>query len=131
MGCFEEDQDKEIAKGLEKSEHRFILTLRKPPPVGTSGAPCDNGFLDALPEGFVDRTKRRGKIIGWALQVEVLAHPAVGGFVSHCGCNSILESLWFGVPIATWLLGAEQQLNSFGLASEGVRTSRRNKNGLL
>jgi len=50
----------------------------------------------------------KAMICGWAPQVEVLAHKAIGGFVSHCGWNSILESVWFGVPILTWPIYAEQ-----------------------
>jgi hypothetical protein len=73
---------------------------------------------DVLPEGFFDRTANIGKIIGWAPQTDILAHPSVGGFVSHCGWNSILESIWFGVPIAAWPLYAEQQFNAFMLIVE-------------
>jgi len=50
--------------------------------------------------------------------VTILAHKAIGGFVSHCGWNSILESLWHGVPIATWPLYAEQQMNAFEMVKE-------------
>ncbi|KAL9246037.1 hypothetical protein vseg_019621 [Gypsophila vaccaria] len=117
MGSFDEEQVKEIANGLEGSGHRFLWALRKPPPPGKVGSPGET-FLEALPEGFVERTSDRGKIIGWAPQVEVLAHPAVGGFVSHCGWNSTLESLWFGVPMATWPIYAEQQLNALQLVKE-------------
>ncbi|KAK9678198.1 hypothetical protein RND81_11G195100 [Saponaria officinalis] len=120
IGSFYEEQVKEIANGLERSGHRFLWALRKPPPLeGKSMAPIGNeAFLEALPEGFVERLRKRGKCIGWAPQVEVLAHPAIGGFVSHCGWNSTLESLWFGVPMATWPMYAEQQLNAFELVKE-------------
>ncbi|KAF4399855.1 putative UDP-glucose flavonoid 3-O-glucosyltransferase 3 [Cannabis sativa] len=119
MGSFDEDQVKEIAKGLEMSGVRFLWSLRKPPQKGESIVPKE--FLDlneVLPEGFLDRTAEVGKVIGWAPQVTILAHPSVGGFVSHCGWNSTLESLWFGVPIATWPLYAEQQINAFKLVKE-------------
>ncbi|CBI23921.3 unnamed protein product, partial [Vitis vinifera] len=48
----------------------------------------------------------------------VLAHPAIGGFVSHCGWNSILESIWYGVPIAAWPMYAEQQINAFQMVKD-------------
>ena len=38
--------------------------------------------------------------------------------MSHCGWNSVLESLWYGVPIATWPIYAEQQLNAFLMVKE-------------
>jgi len=119
MGAFEAEQVVEIAHALEHSGHRFLWALRRPPPKGSTGPPTEYENLnDALPEGFLDRTNEIGKVIGWAPQVAVLSHPAVGGFVSHCGWNSTLESLWCGVPMATWPLYAEQQLNAFELVKE-------------
>ncbi|KAG6743572.1 hypothetical protein POTOM_052271 [Populus tomentosa] len=119
MGSFGVDQVKEIAWGLEQSGHRFLWSLRQPPPEGKLEAPSDyTNPRDVLPEGFLDRTANTGKIIGWAPQTDILAHPSVGGFVSHCGWNSILESIWFGVPIAAWPLYAEQQLNAFQIIVE-------------
>lgn len=49
---------------------------------------------------------------GWAPQQEILKHPATGGFMSHCGWNSTLESMVAGVPMLTWPLGAEQRVNA-------------------
>ncbi|GKV21497.1 hypothetical protein SLEP1_g31474 [Rubroshorea leprosula] len=119
MGSFGEDQVKEIACALEQSGHRFRWSLRKPPPKGTMQLPTDYSNLEEiLPKGFLDRTGGIGKVIGWAPQVEILAHSAIGGFVSHCGWNSTLESIWFGVPIAAWPMYAEQQLNAFQLVVE-------------
>jgi UDP:flavonoid glycosyltransferase YjiC (YdhE family) len=119
MGSFGADQVKEIACALEQSGHRFLWSLRKPPQKGKMEPPSDyTNPRDALPEGFLDRTANSGKVIGWAPQTDILAHPSVGGFVSHCGWNSILESIWFGVPIAAWPLYAEQQLNAFQIIVE-------------
>ncbi|XVF20971.1 hypothetical protein REPUB_Repub12eG0050100 [Reevesia pubescens] len=120
MGSFNEDQVKEIACALEQCGHRFLWSLRQPPEPtkGMLPSPTDyDNVAKVLPEGFLDRTARIGKIIGWAPQVAILGHPAIGGFVSHCGWNSTLESIWSGVPIATWPLYAEQQLNAFQLVT--------------
>ena len=119
VGAFHMDQIKEIAIGLENSGHRFLWTLRRPPPKGKIAMPTDYvNFEEVLPEGFLDRTSKIGKIIGWAPQTAILAHSAVGGFVSHCGWNSTLESIWYGVPVATWPMYAEQQLNAFQIVKE-------------
>ncbi|GMN27300.1 hypothetical protein TIFTF001_001591 [Ficus carica] len=124
MGCFHVDQVKEIACALEHSGLRFLWALRQPPPKDdqksfnyTSPGDYENPS-EILPEGFIDQTAERGRVIGWAPQVDILSHPAIGGFVSHCGWNSILESLWFGVPVATLPLYAEQHSNAFQLVKE-------------
>lgn len=137
MGSFSEDQLKEIAYALENSGHRFLWSIRRPPPPDKLASPTDyEDPREVLPEGFLERTVAVGKVIGWAPQVAVLAHPAIGGFVSHCGWNSVLESLWFGVPIATWPMYAEQQFNAFemvvelGLAVE-IDMGYRKESGLI
>ncbi|KAK9068041.1 hypothetical protein SSX86_012152 [Deinandra increscens subsp. villosa] len=119
MGGFSEEQVKEIATGVERSGQRFLWSLRQPPPKGKIESPKEYENLEAvLPDGFLERTSSVGKVIGWAPQTEVLSHPSIGGFVSHCGWNSTLESMWCGVPMAAWPLYAEQQLNAFQLVVE-------------
>ncbi|KAL2482174.1 UDP-glycosyltransferase 71B6 [Forsythia ovata] len=119
MGYFDDEQVKEIAVALEKSGHRFLWSLRKPPSKDRFEYPSDYENLEEiLPEGFLQRTAGIGKVIGWAPQVAVLSHHSVGGFVSHCGWNSTLESVWCGVPIAAWPMYAEQQTNAFELVKD-------------
>ncbi|XP_020547375.1 UDP-glycosyltransferase 71E1-like, partial [Sesamum indicum] len=97
----------------------FLWSLRKPPPKEKVEFPGEyENSEEVLPEGFLGRTTGMGKVIGWAPQMAVLSHPTVGGFVSHCGWNSVLESVWCGVPMAVWPLSAEQQANAFLLVKE-------------
>ncbi|CAH2038683.1 unnamed protein product [Thlaspi arvense] len=111
LGIHGAPQIREMARALDLSGHKFLWSIRTNPTEKASP-------YDLLPEGFLDRTASKGLVCGWAPQVEVLAHKAIGGFVSHCGWNSVLESLWFGVPIATWPMYAEQQLNAFTMVKE-------------
>lgn len=119
MGSFKEEQVKEIAFAIEQSGQRFLWSLRRPSSLEKFEFPTDyENPEEILPKGFLDRTKSVGKVIGWAPQMAVLSHPSVGGFVSHCGWNSTLESIWCGVPIAAWPLYAEQQITAFQLVVE-------------
>ncbi|WOK91419.1 UDP-glycosyltransferase 88A1-like [Canna indica] len=115
MGTFPVEQLKEIAIGLEKSNQRFLWVVR--PPWTKNEGPQVEPELDALlPEGFMERTKDRGLVVkSWAPQVEVLNHKAVGGFVTHCGWNSILEAITAGVAMVAWPLYAEQRMNKIFL----------------
>lgn len=66
----------------------------------------------SLPAGFLDRTAEFGKIVPWAPQPTVLAHESVGAFVTHCGWNSILESITSSVPLICRPFFGDQKLNS-------------------
>ena len=100
---FSDSQLLEIAMGLEASGQQFIWVVRKS--IQEKGEKW-------LPEGFEKRMEGKGLIIrGWAPQVLILEHEAIGAFVTHCGWNSTLEAVSAGVPMITWPVGAEQFFN--------------------
>ncbi|CAL5365389.1 unnamed protein product [Camellia sinensis] len=88
---------------------------------------------EALPQGFIDRVGERGLVVeGWVPQARILAHSSTGGLVSHCGWNSILESLKFGVPIVAMLMHLEQPFNAKLVEGVGVAAEfNRDINGRL
>ncbi|KAG6395621.1 hypothetical protein SASPL_141744 [Salvia splendens] len=99
-----EDMDG-IAHGLLQSKANFIWVVRFPE--------TEVLLEDKLPEGFLDKVGERGKIVqGWAPQTRILVHPNVGGFVSHCGWNSVMESFKFGVPIVAVPMHLDQPINA-------------------
>ncbi|XP_057510568.1 probable UDP-glucosyl transferase 73B6 [Actinidia eriantha] len=101
---FPNDQLMEIACGLEASGHHFIWVV-----FGKDNEELVHEKEDWLPKGFEERTRERGMIVkGWAPQVLILDHPSIGGFLTHCGWNSIIEGVSAGVPMVTWPLYAEQ-----------------------
>ncbi|XP_023535015.1 7-deoxyloganetin glucosyltransferase-like [Cucurbita pepo subsp. pepo] len=97
-----EDQLKEFAWGLANSEQMFLWIIRPDLVAGETAV---------LPPEFVEATKERGMLTNWCPQEEVLNHPAVGGFLTHSGWNSTLESIVSGVPMLCWPFFAEQQTN--------------------
>jgi hypothetical protein len=122
LGLFSVEQLKEIAIGLERSGLRFLWVVRNPPTQDQSLAVKAQPEPDLdllLPEGFLGRTKERGLVVkSWAPQVAVLNHESVGGFVTHCGWNSVLEAVCAGVPMVAWPLYAGQRLNRVMLVEE-------------
>ncbi|MBA0769391.1 hypothetical protein Gotri_018128 [Gossypium trilobum] len=76
--------------------------------------------LSFLPQGFLDRTEEKGLVVpSWAPQMEILGHGSTCGFLTHCGWNSVLESIANGVPMIAWPLYAEQRMNAV-LLTEGI-----------
>ncbi|KAF5773157.1 putative UDP-glucuronosyl/UDP-glucosyltransferase, UDP-glycosyltransferase family [Helianthus annuus] len=95
----------ELALALESSKKPFIWVVR----AGHKTEKIQK-WIDE--EGFEERTKDRALLIrGWAPQLLVLSHPAVGGFLTHCGWNSALEGISAGVPMVTWPQFQEQFYN--------------------
>ncbi|KAK4403544.1 UDP-glycosyltransferase 86A1 [Sesamum angolense] len=93
----------ELAHGLLISEVYFVWVLR-PDIIGGKES-------DVLPEDFKDVVKDKGLIVPWCNQNIVLSSPATGGFLTHCGWNSILESTWFGVPMICYPSLVDQPTN--------------------
>ena len=99
------DEFLELMWGLLDSMVPFLLVIR---PKLVKGSEAD----DPLPEGYREMMGERGHIVKWASQLEVLSHPAVGGFLTHNGWNSTLESICEGVPMVCKPLFADQNMNA-------------------
>ncbi|CAH1439724.1 unnamed protein product [Lactuca virosa] len=93
----------ELGLGLELSNKPFIWFIRE-----TS----DELKRWLLEEAYEERIKDRGLMVfGWAPQILILSHAAIGGFITHCGWNSTLEGISNGIPMVTWPHFADQFLN--------------------
>ncbi|TVU00247.1 hypothetical protein EJB05_54356, partial [Eragrostis curvula] len=103
------DQIGELAAGLEACGHRFLWVVKGTVVDGDTGGELG----DLLGEGFLQRVEGRGLITkSWVDQDEVLRHPAVALFVSHCGWNSVTEATRSGVPVLAWPRFADQRVNA-------------------
>nr|GME11391.1 UDP-glycosyltransferase 83A1-like [Ipomoea batatas] len=99
---FDMAEFQELALGLELTNRPFLWVVRQ-------------GFIEEAgnpyPEGFIDRTGNRGRLVEWAPQQKVLAHPSLGCFLSHCGWNSTIEGVSNGLPFLCWPYFADQFFN--------------------
>lgn len=98
------NQKEEIAKGLIEIKKPFLWVIRDQ----------ENGKGDEKEEKLscMMELEKQGKIVPWCSQLEVLTHPSIGCFVSHCGWNSTLESLSSGVPVVAFPHWTDQGTNA-------------------
>ncbi|XP_077229712.1 UDP-glycosyltransferase 74E2-like [Tasmannia lanceolata] len=89
----------EMAWGLRRSNNYFLWVVRE-------------AEKKKLPSNFIEETIEKGLIMNWCPQLEVLAHEAVGCFVTHCGWNSTVEALSIGVPMVAMPQWADQPTNA-------------------
>nr|UXB92735.1 glycosyltransferase [Helleborus thibetanus] len=117
------EQMEEIARGLLNCGKPFLWVVKPPPTEYT----VDGG---RVPEGFIEEAAGRGLVVQWCPQDRVLAHPSVACFLTHCGWNSTMEILSFGVPVVAAPQWGDQVTNAKVLADVygvGVRLLRSEK----
>ncbi|XP_050363477.1 UDP-glucose flavonoid 3-O-glucosyltransferase 7-like [Argentina anserina] len=102
LANFSDCQLLEIALALEASRQQFIWVVKKE----------KKDKEEWLPEGFEQKMEGNGLIVrGWAPQLLILQHKAIGAFLTHCGWNSTLEAVCAGMPMITWPISADQFYN--------------------
>ncbi|KAH7672826.1 UDP-glucuronosyl/UDP-glucosyltransferase protein [Dioscorea alata] len=94
----------ELWHGLINSGHRFLWAVREDLVKGKE----EIEITKEMEEG----TKERGCMVEWVPQEEVLAHRAVGCFLTHSGWNSTLEGMVAGVPMICFPYFSDQMINS-------------------
>ncbi|XP_055820018.1 gallate 1-beta-glucosyltransferase 84A24-like [Solanum dulcamara] len=115
-----QEQIDEIAYGLLNSGLNFLWIMK--PPRKNSSFP-----IVVLPQGYLEKVGNKGKIVEWCLQEEVLAHPSLACFLTHCGWNSSMEAIANGVPIVAFPQWGDQVTDAKYLVDEfkiGVRLCR-------
>ncbi|KAK2974721.1 hypothetical protein RJ640_007148, partial [Escallonia rubra] len=101
---------RELSEGLQASGVRFLWVAR--------------GEASSLQAACGEM----GLIVPWCDQLRILSHPSVGGFLTQCGWNSAMESIYAGVPMLTFPLFADQGHNSKLVVEDwkvGLRLKRR------
>ncbi|XP_037416782.1 UDP-glycosyltransferase 73B4-like [Triticum dicoccoides] len=102
MTSFSPEQMRELARGVDLSGKNFVWVIANDG-AAVSSDPCKPGGFPTTNRGYIVR--------GWAPQVLILNHPAIGGFVTHCVWNSTLEAVNAGVPMVTWPRYVDQFYN--------------------
>ncbi|XP_059293911.1 UDP-glycosyltransferase 708C1-like [Lycium ferocissimum] len=113
------DQIKELGEGLLKTTQKFLWVLKS---VKVDKVE-ETGLEELLGSSLLGRIKekRQGMVVKeWVKQEDILAHPAIGGFFSHCGWNSLVEAAQRGMPMLAWTLHGDQRFNAEVVEKAGL-----------
>lgn len=95
----------EFWHGLVNSGIRFLWVMR-------SNLLREEEFSHQFVKELTDNCNERAYIVNWAPQEKVLSHPAIGGFLTHSGWNSTMESIVEGKPMICWGVYVDQRVTS-------------------
>jgi pathogen-inducible salicylic acid glucosyltransferase len=93
------EQMAQIAEALRQGSSSFLWVVK----------PTEES---KVPGNFREEMADKGIVVSWSPQLEVLAHHAIGCFVSHCGWNSSMEAISFGVPVVAMPQFLDQTINA-------------------
>lgn len=128
LAVLSKEQMHEIALGLKVSGYCFLWVIRPP------SSEVEINSEETLPAGFLNETAGQGLVVPWCHQLQVLSHASVGAFMTHCGWNSTLESVSFGVPMLALPQWSDQTTNSAYVERKwnmGMRLKKREADGLV
>ncbi|GMJ16251.1 UDP-glucosyl transferase 88A1 [Hibiscus trionum] len=112
------DQIRELRDGLERSGYRFLWVLKT---KKVDKDENEQDLVEILGGSFLERTKNKGMVLKeWVNQQDILGNSAIGGFVSHCGWNSVMEAARNGVPVLAWPQHGDQRTNAEVVEKAGV-----------
>ncbi|XP_057957038.1 UDP-glycosyltransferase 74F2-like [Malania oleifera] len=121
LAALGKEKMEELAWGLKRSNFYFLWVVRKSEEA-------------KLPENFIVETIEKGLVVNWSPQLKVLSSPAVGCFFTHCGWNSTMEALSFGVPMVAMPQWTDQPTNAKFIADVwkvGVRAKVDKESGIV
>lgn len=108
--ALEREQMREIGNGLMRSGCKFLWVVKD---KIVDREEKEVGLEDVLGVELVEKMREKGLVIKeWVEQSEILGHRSVGGFVSHCGWNSLMEAVRNGVRIMAWPQHGDQKINA-------------------
>nr|WJH18550.1 phenylpropanoid glycosyltransferase UGT14 [Artemisia annua] len=103
---FSKKQKEAMAHALLESGRPFLWVIRDEKEGEKKGEDEEDNL------SFMKELEQLGLIVPWCSQLEVLSHPSLGCFVTHCGWNSTLESIVCGLPVVAFPEWTDQTTNA-------------------